>query len=183
MLYSNAQQVPGDFSPAELDRLVAHEWSLEVYLAWLGRRDKQRVLDGWWVGSLTRDVGHWAEYGIHTASQLARELDLEYAKERRKADMAGLDEDWDVPGASDLCTQCGDMADYAGTGGQLCRECDARLEAAYRDEDPYRDLGDILAPPVGADDDMDDELSPALDVRLVANKLTALAVSGGWHAV
>src|ERR1043166_5562693 len=47
MLYSNAQQVPGDFSQDQVDALVyTGRWSLADYLAWLGRRDKQRRVGG-----------------------------------------------------------------------------------------------------------------------------------------
>lgn len=86
-----ALHVPGAFSVAAIDLLVATQWSLSDYLAWLGRNDQQMVLDGWWVGGLVRDPAHWAEYGITTAAQLGEYLDAECAREDRKSAMAG---DW-----------------------------------------------------------------------------------------
>jgi len=172
--HSNHLQIPGDFSPAQVQALVSHQWSLLDYLAWLGRSDKQRVLDGWWVGSLTTDLEHWAAAGVHTAAQLAAYLDAEVERERRKDAVAGWDQDWDwelhATGPAG-CAQCGDH--FTG-GARLCHEC-----AEHEEEQEF------LHARAGWQPDPDDldlagELSAALDVRLVANRLNAMAVQSGW---
>lgn len=182
MIQSHEQSmVPGDYEAAQVEALVATQWSLQDYLAWLGRRDRQLVLDGWWVGSLTRDPAHWAEVGVVSAADLAAYLDAECERERRKDAMAGWDSEDDHVGRSDQCMHCGDLADF-GTGWQLCKPCHAHMEAAYHDEDPYRDLLREAEGQPEPDGDLDDELSPALDVRLCAARLSAYARLDGWHS-
>lgn len=63
-------------------------WTLAEYLAWMAADDEKKRAKGWWVGSLSEDLAHWAEIGITTASQLGRYLDDCCENERRK-DMMG----------------------------------------------------------------------------------------------
>jgi len=40
-----------------------------------------------WVGMLTNDPDHWAEYGVHTVADLELYLEREYEREMRKEAM------------------------------------------------------------------------------------------------
>lgn len=75
----------GSFTSEQVDHLIRSQWSLLDYIRWLGREDELKVMQGWWVGSLTQDLDHWREFGITTALELAEMLDAECEKERRKS--------------------------------------------------------------------------------------------------
>ena len=52
--------------------------------------DAQKLMDNnpdLWVGTLTNDISHWAEYGVHTPAELENYLDREAEREWRKEAM------------------------------------------------------------------------------------------------
>jgi hypothetical protein len=49
-------------------------------------KKRMDVYPGDWVGMLTTDLAHWAEYGVYSADQLNAYLDVEATRNAQKDD-------------------------------------------------------------------------------------------------
>lgn len=84
--------------------LAASEWST---LAWVAAAPEGETR---WAGTLTRDLSHWADYGIDTASGLSAYLEACDARESEKemrrnggwsdAEMEAMDAEWAAEAAA-----------------------------------------------------------------------------------